>query len=1324
LESCPVSQAEREEARLAALARYNIMDTPPEVGFDDLTRLAAQICGTPVALVGLIESDRQWYKSCYGYNIHEMPREIALCRFALQSDDLLMIPDLRLDPRFASHPLVTGSPFARFYAGAPLVTPEGQILGTLCVLDSAPKILSPEQEEALRSLSRQVVAQMELRRRLAALERSEALSRETEHALQDSIRQMRVVTDNVPALIARIDTQYRYLFSNRAYQQVSGIQPTDMLGRTVAQIFGVATFEMLRPTYERVLAGEELTCEIDIPFPTGPRFMQVSYVPERDSSGAVSGLTLSAIDITARQRAEEDVRRAEAKYRSIFENAVEGIFQSIPGGGFLSVNPALARILGYDSPDDLLASISDVGTQVYTRPQEREKLQQQFETQGVVYGYELEVRQKDGTTLWASLTARAVRDPETGGLLYIEGSAIDVTARRVAEDRMRQLADVVNSSNEAIISKTIDDVILSWNPGAERLYGYHADEAIGKRFNDLVPPALPAPSVPLTERLLSGQHVSHVERARYDRHGRRVEVSVSLSPIRDAQGHIKAISSIASDITSRKRAEHALLATQGHLQAVIDSTPLVLFALDEHGVFTLSEGKGLEKLGLRPGQAVGHSVWDLYRDEPAFLECIRQAYTGDLAASIQEVSGLVFDSHYTPMHDDSGRVIGILGVAMDVTKTKRAETAQRESEQRLQAIFNATSVGLATLSPDGRFLDTNPAYCQMLGYTPDEMRGMTMMQITHRSDLGANMAVHQETLFGERPGYQIQKRYARKDRTTLWASLTVTPLRDDEGRITCTLGVIEDITEHRRSEQQRRKNEAGLRRAHDKLADANATFQRSNSILKAQQEAALDGILVVDENQEIVSFNQRFCDLWHIPTELTGSRDDDPLLAYVMTQMQDPDEFLRQVGYLYEHPHERSRDELLLRDGRVFDRYSSPVYSPSGQNYGRIWYFRDITERKVLEIDRERMLHEAIERADRDPLTGLWNHRAFHKRLDEECSRAEQAGSTVAVVMMDLDNFKFFNDAYGHLAGDDVLRRVAVELTECARPGDTVARFGGDEFALLLPGLDATAARLLFEEACDILAEAGFQPEGCNTTIPLGLSAGIAVWPQDHVSRQEVVERADERLRLCKSGAEDLRADDLRIRMGHSLEGFSMLDALVTAVDNKDRYTRRHSEDVLMYSLQIAEELGMDEKARQTLAVAALLHDVGKIGVPDKVLRKPGKLTDEEFAAIKHHPMMGAIIVGAVPGLEDTLDAVRHHHERWDGGGYPFGMSGEETPLMARLMAVADAFSAMTTDRPYRKGMEHEKALAILHKGAGSQWDPVCVQAFLNAQRPALALAA
>ena len=376
----------------------------------------------------------------------------------------------------------------------------------------------------------------------------------------------------------------------------------------------------------------------------------------------------------------------------------------------------------------------------------------------------------------------------------------------------------------------------------------------------------------------------------------------------------------------------------------------------------------------------------------------------------------------------------------------------------------------------------------------------------------------------------------------------------------------------------------------------------------------------------------------------------------------------------------------------------------------------DLRER-IAESEAAR--HHLTALAEQDGLTGLLNHRVFHKRLEEEAGRAQSSGRPLTVALVDLDNFKFFNDAYGHLAGDDVLRQVAAALLSCCRAGDTLARFGGDEFALLLPGAGREEAGRLAARLQARLDGLAYRPPDHDVAIPLRLSVGTAVFPEEGAGRMETLALADARLYRAKTGGgDDDTAQRLRADLSLSVEGFSMLDALVAAVDNKDRYTGKHSEDVLTFSLQIAGALGMDEEARHTVAVAALLHDVGKIGVPDKILRKPGRLTGEENTAIRHHPTMGAILVGAVPGFEDVLEAVRHHHERWDGAGYPFGLRGEETPLIARLMAVADAYSAMTTDRPYRKGMAEESALAEIERGAGSQFDPALARLFVAVRRP------
>ena len=522
-----------------------------------------------------------------------------------------------------------------------------------------------------------------------------------------------------------------------------------------------------------------------------------------------------------------------------------------------------------------------------------------------------------------------------------------------------------------------------------------------------------------------------------------------------------------------------------------------------------------------------------------------------------------------------------------------------------------------------------------------------------------------------------------------------TVLRDEIGRMEYVIATGLVITEHKHAQEALREAERNYRSMFENALDG--IFQTTSAGHYLRANAALARIYGYDS-----------------PADLIDSLRDIKQQLYVDPRQRA--EFVRLMRLYgsvsgFEAKIYRKDGEILwiTEDARaVYDASENLLYYE-----GRV---QDITQRKRLEAERERLLAEALERADHDPLTGLLNHRAFHKRYQEEAARSLRDGKPLAVAVMDLDNFKFFNDAYGHAAGDEVLQRVAETLRRGCRPYDTLARFGGDEFALLMPNSTQSEANLLIARLRKNLAADGYRPPNSESAIPLTLSAGLAVFPEEGRERHNVLETADARLMRTKTGgSDDETVESLRTHLRYSHHGFPMLDALVNAVDNKDRYTRRHSEDVMRYAAKIAREMQLEQSLQHTIQVAALLHDVGKIGVPDRILRKPGTLTAEEIEAIRQHPLMGAIIVGAVPGFEETLDAIRHHHERWDGAGYPFGTVGQETPLTARIMAVADAYSAMTMDRPYRQGKHPTAALLILTQGAGTQWDPECVAAFRRA---------
>jgi putative nucleotidyltransferase with HDIG domain len=250
------------------------------------------------------------------------------------------------------------------------------------------------------------------------------------------------------------------------------------------------------------------------------------------------------------------------------------------------------------------------------------------------------------------------------------------------------------------------------------------------------------------------------------------------------------------------------------------------------------------------------------------------------------------------------------------------------------------------------------------------------------------------------------------------------------------------------------------------------------------------------------------------------------------------------------------------------------------------------------------------------------------------------------------------------------------------------------------------------------MSAAGFHPLGDDRIVPVTLSCGLATYPADSTNRHELMTIADANLYRAKNseaGVQNTSAEQRANRALRTDDTFSLFDALVTSVDNKDRYTRQHSEDVAEYSVWIAEEMNLSEETMRVIRVGALLHDVGKIGVPDEILRKPGRLTDEEFVVMQRHPVLGAMLVGAVPGMEAILDVVRSHHERWDGKGYPDNLAGEDIPLLGRITAVADAVSAMTTTRPYRKEMDWKVAMDQVKAGSGTQFDPAAASAFLRA---------
>jgi diguanylate cyclase (GGDEF)-like protein len=391
---------------------------------------------------------------------------------------------------------------------------------------------------------------------------------------------------------------------------------------------------------------------------------------------------------------------------------------------------------------------------------------------------------------------------------------------------------------------------------------------------------------------------------------------------------------------------------------------------------------------------------------------------------------------------------------------------------------------------------------------------------------------------------------------------------------------------------------------------------------------------------------------------------------------------------------------------------------PNAYSQSQIQLLSQLASQIAMPIENARLYAEAEQLARIDQLTGLWNRRHLEERIQVEIGRHSRYGGAFSLVILDLDFFKAFNDSYGHLAGDKLLKQLGTIMKGAIRGTDEAFRYGGDEFAILLTKTNIKDAYEVAERVRSRVAE---EIKVGDTSVTA--SFGLASWPVDGVRINEVIAAADMALYYAKqSGGNQSHAISellpsltkraAKVEIEPDRGAFNLICALAAAVDAKDHYAYKHSQNVRELTVTLAKSLGLPSADINRLGTCALLHDIGKIGISDEILNKAGELNTEEWEAIKSHPQLGADIISHVPQLASCLAGILYHHERYDGSGYPAGLKGEAIPQDARILGVVDAFAAMTSVRPYRSAFSYEEALGELKRGAGKQFDPHLVKAF------------
>ena len=1305
------------------------------------------------------------------------------------------------------------------------------------------------------------------------ISRDTTARRHAEEALRESEQRLNLVVETSPDLIAIQARNGRYTFVNSAYRAVLGYEPDELVGLNPADLIHVDDLEEVSKRFnDMVQSGRAGEATVRFRHRDGHWVtLEANGQVLIDDAGQATGVVVVSRDVTERVRAAAALRESEERQRTLIEGAGAILWEAdAVTWRFTFVSRQAEVILGYP-----VEQWYEPGFWVdHIHPDDRESAAgfcMQATAEGRDHEFDYRMLAQDGRAVWLHDVVRVVQD-EHGTARQLRGIMLDITQRKAMEEALRQSEEVLR----ATIESTADGIVVFDNHGSmlhfnsqfAGMWGlpeHLLETRNGRAMSDVVQDQLEDPEgfMSSTRRVYATSDESSdvlvfKDGRVFDRFSR---------PLFQGDQPVGRVWSFR-DVTERLRAEEALRESEERFRRLAENAADIIFR------YRLLPAPGYEYVSPAVTSVLGYSPDEVYADSglgpaivhPDDLEGLSRLSEASADAPLvlrfyhRNGSLVWLEFRTVPTRGDEGELVAIEGIARDITERKRAEHILRETEERFRKIFEDGPLGMAIAGADFKLVRANSTFCRMFGYSEQELAEMTFAEITHPEDVDKTIELAQQLFAGAIPSYKLEKRYIRKDGATVWATLTASVIRSEDGTALYSIGMVEDITDRRRQEEALRESESKFRTMAETVAAAAFIFQGDKMRYVNSAAEAITGY----SREDLLDMN--FWDVIH-PNDRDLVRERG---------------LARQRG---DHTPVRYEVQIATRNGadRWVDFTAGMIeFDGAPAVLGTAF---DVTERKRAE--------DALrEQARRDPLTGLLNHAAIVDELRELIDAGEPA-TTHAVAMVDVDGLKAVNDTFGHQIGDLVLLTVARALT---REGAVVGRYGGDEFVALLNGRDRAGAERYRDAVVEAVTGARVKDPETGATVPVVVSMGLAIYPEEAESIEELIKLSDSAMyawrrhrpivagesrpsgplpgaraaemigelvplltspgdlsdkfravahrisagagydavnfalfadqpgaplaastfarvaddlveawnddqradvedphpirvlfeqnplpvimddpwndqRLLESQRALLRAAELHsvlvapmlwhgdvvgslgvasqqehaftsrdaqflaavatqvtaiVRMANLVEELQSSAArlseaqtetvllLASVAEARDQTTGRHLQHVRALTETLARELDYDEDAARELGLAAVLHDIGKIRVPDAVLGNTGSLRPDEWELVKQHTVWGAELLSGRPGFELAATIARSHHERWDGTGYPGGLAGGTLPEAACIVAVADAFDAIVDSRPYSKGRSVAYAVREIADCAGKQFSPQVVDALLR----------
>ena len=841
---------------------------------------------------------------------------------------------------------------------------------------------------------------------------------------------------------------------------------------------------------------------------------------------------------------------------------------------------------------------------------------------------------------------------------------------------------VMSQSVDSLYFKDVDLRFIYVNRNKAIRHGVNSpSDMIGKTDFDYIS-ASDATELSKVEKLIleTGQPIIGMIEKLTRLDGRTTWASSTKYPLSDDNGRIIGIWGISRDITEYELDKEALRESEERYSQLSKQSRAFTWELDEHGLFTYVDLASENILGYRPDELIGkkhfydlipekdrkvtrQSAFDVFTHKELFQNLENKTQAKDGHTVWLSINGI-------PMLNEDGTLRGYRGSNTDITERKTAEEALKSSQRQLKDIIEFLPDATLAVDIENRVIIWNKAIEKMTGIPASEMigKGDHACSIPFYGEAKPNLMdlvlLEDEETISRYPGLIREDDTlmaevfcpALHNKTGAWVFSKASPLHDQAGSIIGAIEIIRDITDNKQTVDMLRSSEEKFR---------------------SYTEKAPLGIFITNGQGQYIEVNQATC-------QMSGYTEEE-LLNLTIKDFMAPESLEQTMTMFQQMMTEGYTEGDLLGQKKNCEKYWINLISVRLSDNRVIGFCKDITVKKKAE---DQILYLSFH----DQLTGLYNRRFYEEELIRLDTRRNLP---LTIVMGDVNGLKLINDSFGHTMGDELLRKAAAVVKSGCRADDIIARLGGDEFIALLPQTNGDGAEQIISRINELLLK---EKVG---TLGISISFGYSTKYSENENIQETFKYAEDLMYRNK------RSERSGIRS-------KTIDLVLDSLYKKSNREQLHSVRVSEICEAIAAMMDFSENDVYQIKIAGLMHDIGKIEIDEKTLNKPEKLSKEEWEKMQRHPEIGYRILSSVSEFSGIANDVLEHHERWDGKGYPRGLKGDESSLFARIIAIADAYEAMTSDRIFGKALSRKDAISEMIKCAGTQFDPRIVRVLIE----------